>query len=142
MKSGGGGANAILVRGEAIAEHRTRTLRRWPERRVVHGVRLADGLWVANLHAQVHSESRAQADVARAAYATLTWTAGGRAVLGGDMNVLAPFAAGFAHAGGHGVDHVLARGLTANGPARALDHPGLSDHAPVFVELATGEGSA
>ena len=34
IKSNGGGANAILVRGAAIAEHRRRVLRRWPERRV------------------------------------------------------------------------------------------------------------
>ena len=40
LKSSGGGANAILVRGEPILEHRAARLRRWPERRWVHGVRL------------------------------------------------------------------------------------------------------
>ena len=46
IKSCGGGANAILVRGEGVREHRVRTLRSWPERRVVHGVRLERGWWV------------------------------------------------------------------------------------------------
>jgi hypothetical protein len=44
IKSWGGGANAILVRGERVLEHRLRTLRAWPERRVVHGVRLRSAL--------------------------------------------------------------------------------------------------
>jgi len=136
MKSGGGGANAILVRGERIADHRTLTLRRWPERRVVHAVRLDSGVWVANLHAQVHSEARAAADVARAARALLGWAGGAPAVLGGDANVRQPFAPGFTHAGGHGVDHVLARGMRARGTARVPERGGLSDHAPVLVELA------
>src|SRR5215208_4585033 len=48
---------------EAIAEHRVRTLRAWPERRVVHGVRHERGWWVGNLHATEHSEPRAQADL-------------------------------------------------------------------------------
>src|SRR3954447_11678947 len=67
IKSNGGGANAIMVREPLrIAEHRALALRRRPERRVAHGVRLADGPWVVNLHAQVHSEQRAQADIAKA----------------------------------------------------------------------------
>src|SRR4051794_11798764 len=36
IKSWGGGSNAILVRGDAILEHRTRRLRLDPERRVAH----------------------------------------------------------------------------------------------------------
>jgi len=141
VKSGGGGANAILVRGQAIAEHRRRTLRCLPERRVVHAVRLADGTWVANLHAQVHSERRAQADVARAAGAVLGWAGGAPAVLGGDTNTRAPRAPGFAAIGGRGVDHVLARGFRAAGRARVLERDGLSDHAPLLVTL-TREGAA
>src|SRR3982750_1991701 len=43
VKSQGGGANAILVRSEEIVEDRAVALRRWPERRVAHGVRLASG---------------------------------------------------------------------------------------------------
>src|SRR5436309_2556632 len=49
MRSGGGSANAILVRGERIGVRARRRLRWWPERRVVHAVRLApSGVWVAN----------------------------------------------------------------------------------------------
>jgi len=136
IKSGGGGANAILVRGERIAEHRTHRLRWWPERRVVHAVRLAGGAWVANLHAQVHSDQRACADIAEAATTVLAWAGGAPVVLGGDLNVRDPgTVAGFERAGGHGVDHVLARGLTPDGPPRVLDRGALSDHAPVLVKL-------
>jgi endonuclease/exonuclease/phosphatase family metal-dependent hydrolase len=136
IKSWGGGANAILVRGAAVTEHRMRTLRAWPERRVVHGVRLEHAWWVCNLHAQAHSEARAQADVALAATTASAWSAGAPVVLGGDLNTRAPIAAGFAHAAGDGVDHVLARGLHVAGPARTLPHGRLSDHAPVLASLA------
>src|SRR3954471_24758357 len=92
MRSGGGSANAILVRGERIGARARRRLRLWPERRVVHAVRLAGSrVWGPTLHAQVHSEARAQADGARAAAAVTAW-AGPDApiVLGGDFNVRAP----------------------------------------------------
>jgi len=136
IKSGGGGANAILVRGASIREHRVHRLRWWPERRVVHAVALEGGPWVANLHAQVHSDERACADIAEAARVALAWAGDAPAILGGDLNVRDPgTVAGFAHAGGHGVDHVLARGLAPVGAARALDRGALSDHAPVRVEL-------
>ncbi len=136
IKSNGGGANTILVRGQAITEHRRATLRRCPERRVVHAVRTADGAWWANFHAQVHSEARALADARTAARELLGWSADApRLVLGGDTNVRAPVAPGFAHLGGHDVDHVLARGWTRVG-ARLLDAGALSDHAPVLVEVA------
>ncbi len=136
IKSNGGGSNAILVRGEAIAEHRRTTLRWWPERRVVHGVRLAtSGIWVANLHAQAHSEVRAQADLARGAALTREWARGAPSVFGGDTNTRQPRAAGFVLAGGHDVDHLLVRGLQVTERARRLHRGGLSDHAPVVVDL-------
>lgn len=136
VKSWGGGANAILVRGEAVAEHRLRTLRAWPERRVVHGVRLAGGRWVCNLHAQAHSEARAQADVALAAATATEWAAGAPIVLGGDLNTRAPIAPGFAHAAGHSVDHVLVRPANVAAPGRTLERGPLSDHLPVLAEVA------
>ena len=43
---------------------------------MVHGVRLERGWWVCNLHAQAHSEARAQADVARAAATAIAWSRG------------------------------------------------------------------
>src|SRR3954468_4583227 len=115
IKSWGGGANAILVRGDRIIEHRKLLLRRRPERRVVHAVRLESGLWVGNLHAQVHSEERAQADIALAARTLAGWGGGGPFVLGGDTNVRVPRAAGLLPAGGHGVDHILMAGLGVAG---------------------------
>jgi endonuclease/exonuclease/phosphatase family metal-dependent hydrolase len=139
VRSGGGSANAILVRGGArIAARARRRLRLWPERRVVHAVRLEpSGVWVANLHAQVHSPARAEADTALAAETVLRW-AGPQApvVLGGDFNQRRPHAEGFALAGGHGVDHILVRGPAVAGRARVLDRGPLSDHAPVLVELS------
>jgi endonuclease/exonuclease/phosphatase family metal-dependent hydrolase len=133
VKSWGGGCNAILVRGEAIAEHRTRTLRLRPERRVMHAVRLGD-VWVANLHAQVRPQLAARHDIAVAAAAALEWAGDGPLLLGGDFNLKDPAAAGMRDAGGHGIDRVLVRGFEPG--ARELpDRQGLSDHAPVIIGL-------
>jgi endonuclease/exonuclease/phosphatase family metal-dependent hydrolase len=143
MRSGGGSANAILGRGgERIAARARRRLRLWPERRVVHAVRLEpSGVWVANLHAQVHSGERAAADLALAARTVLGW-AGPDApvVLGGDLNRRRPRADGFTVIGGHDVDFVLARGLAASGPVQVLDRGPLSDHAPVLAALTRHPG--
>jgi endonuclease/exonuclease/phosphatase family metal-dependent hydrolase len=134
VKSWGGGSNAILVRGHAIAEHRVLALRLRPERRVMHAVRLADGRWVGNIHAQVRPPLYARSDVARAATALLDWAGDAPVVLGGDFNLRDPAAAGLHDAGGHGIDRVLARGLRGTG-TELPDRAGLSDHAPVLVEL-------
>ena len=141
IKSNGGGANAILVRGDRIAERHRRRLRWWPERRVVHAVRLAGGAWVGNVHAQVHSEARAQADVGVSCETVRAWSGGAPFVLGGDLNVRAPIAPGMTHAGGHGVDHVLCSGFE---PVRSTvpNRGPLSDHAPVIVELREGSAAA
>src|SRR3954469_22523662 len=72
LKSGGGGCNAILVRGIPILEHRAERLRRLPEGRWVHGVRLPDG-WAVNVHAHNHPEPAAQADCQRAIAAMRSW---------------------------------------------------------------------
>jgi endonuclease/exonuclease/phosphatase family metal-dependent hydrolase len=136
IKSWGGGANAILVRTDRVLEHRRLTLRSWPERRVVHGVHLERGCWVCNLHAQAHSEARAQADVARAAATAIAWSAGAPVVLGGDLNTRRPLTPGFEAVAGHGVDHVLARLLRAGESGRTLERGQLSDHAPVLAHVA------
>lgn len=133
LKSNGGGANAILVRGLGIAAHERRRVRRWPERRVVHAVRDGEGRWFANLHASVHA--RAPADVARARAAALRWVGDAPLVLGGDFNVRDPRVPAFLHAGGGRIDHVFARGLEPAGRGEVLDRGGLSDHAPVLVSL-------
>jgi endonuclease/exonuclease/phosphatase family metal-dependent hydrolase len=130
LKANGGGANAILAR-VPIEGHRCVELTRRPERRVAHGVRLADGGWVANLHATRQPKTRTRADVERAAAA---WTDAERLVLGGDFNLARVDAPGLEHVAGHGVDHVLARGWRG-GAAEVLDAGRLSDHRPVRVAL-------
>jgi endonuclease/exonuclease/phosphatase family metal-dependent hydrolase len=134
IKSNGGGANAILVRGKIVAERHV-LLRRWPERRVCHAVQLADGTWCANLHAQVNSTARALADIEHAASATLEWARGGPAILGGDFNVPRPRAPGFDMLGGHGVDHVLGHGFAPAGRVEVPQRDRLSDHAAVIVAV-------
>ncbi|MCW2996776.1 MAG: endonuclease/exonuclease/phosphatase family protein [Solirubrobacterales bacterium] len=141
IKSNGGGCNAILVRGSAITDHRVVVLRRRPERRVAHAVRLADGQWVANLHAQVHSEAFAQADLAAAAAAVDRW-AGAQApvILGGDTNTRRPRAGDLEVLGGHDVDFILARDWRRQGPVATLERGTLSDHSPVGMTLTRREG--
>jgi endonuclease/exonuclease/phosphatase family metal-dependent hydrolase len=135
IKSNGGGSNAILIRGSDPGEdHRFAVLRTNPERRVVHGVRVGD-TWIANVHAQVWSEERAQQDAATAAAQALAWAGDARVILGGDFNTRAPHPPGLTDLGGHKVDRILARGWAAASPAKALDHGHLSDHAPIVIDL-------
>ncbi len=140
IKSGAGGANAILVRDAAITEHRRVTLRLWPERRVMHAVRLASGTWIANIHAMAHVEARAQADVSVAARALAGWTGDAPVVFGGDFNLRRVEVPGFTHVAGHSVDHVLVRGLHPTARAERPDRGELSDHQP--LRIAVREGSA
>jgi len=139
LKANGGGCNAILVRGlGGIAAHARLRLRVWPERRVVHAVRVRDGgRWFANLHASVHHDARARADLARAREAALRWAGEAPLVLGGDLNVRDPRVAGFVEAGGHDVDFVFARGFALDATGTELDRGALSDHAPVLATLRT-----
>jgi endonuclease/exonuclease/phosphatase family metal-dependent hydrolase len=134
VKSWGGGVNAILVRQGPITRHRVATLRRLPERRVMHGVRLQDGTWVCNVHAQVRPPLAARNDIATAGRLALEWAGEARVLLGGDFNVTDPAVTGLRRMGGSGVDLVLARGFAH--PVRTMpDRHGLSDHAPVLLEL-------
>jgi endonuclease/exonuclease/phosphatase family metal-dependent hydrolase len=141
IKSGGGGANAMLLRGAElrIAEHRTLLLCRWPERRRLHAVRLlAAGreLWVGNLHATVHDDPAARREAERARVAMARWAAGAPVVLGGDFNVRGLALAGLAAAANHDVDYIFVVGVQVVGEAQVLDRGSLSDHAPVAVRLA------
>jgi endonuclease/exonuclease/phosphatase family metal-dependent hydrolase len=129
IKSHGGGANAILVRGLEIVEHRRLLLGRWPERRWLHAVALGSGAWVGNLHTEARADQGQ-----RAAEALLSWAGGSPAVLGGDFNVREPQLDGFTLAGGHGVDQVFAAPHEA-GSAQVLERGSLSDHAPVLVSV-------
>jgi endonuclease/exonuclease/phosphatase family metal-dependent hydrolase len=134
VTSGGGGSNVLLAR-TPIGEHRRRRLRWWPERRMVHAVRLSGGLWAANFHATVRDPLRATADVERARAAAVEWSGGAPVVLGGDFNLRRPVVPGFVHAGTSKVDHIFARGLGPVGPAEVIERGHLSDHAPLAVTL-------
>ena len=137
LKSGGGGCNAILVRGQNVLDQRALRLAWRPERRWAHGVRLEDGTWVVNLHATVRDPPRALAECRRAAEAGRAWAAGAPLVLGGDFNLRGhPELPGLREAAGHYVDHVFASGLEPAGPGEILDRGRLSDHAPVVGLLA------
>jgi endonuclease/exonuclease/phosphatase family metal-dependent hydrolase len=136
LKSSGGGANTILVRGIAIEEHRVVRLRHIPEQRWAHGVRLADGSWVVNLHAQNGPVRLAIADCERALATARGWAGNAPMVFGGDLNWRTPEFAGLIHLAGHDVDHLFTSGRPANGPGEVLDSGILSDHKPVTVTLA------
>jgi len=84
LKSNGGGANAILVRGE-ILDHRWVELTRTPERRVAHAVRLDSG-WVVNVHSSTHRDEWALRDTLRA----LEWAPQPLQLFGGDVNLRHP----------------------------------------------------
>jgi len=134
IKSNGGGANAILVRGDAIVEHRVRRLCAWPERRWVHAVRLqTSGMWVANLHAGGPAR-----DAQLAAETALRWAGDAPLVFGGDFNIRGLALEGFACAGGHEVDYVFVRRLSIASEPEVPDRGRLSDHAPVLVTIAPG----
>ena len=136
IRSGNGGCNAILVRGERIVEHRAVRLRWRPERRNMHAVRLASGLWAANIHAEKQPRPRPLRDIARAGNALHAW-AGDAApiVFGGDFNIGDPEVPGLDRISWNGVDDVFARGLSRVGRGQVLDPRPLSDHRPILVEL-------
>ena len=136
IKSNGGGANAILVRGATITEHRRRRLRFRPERRVVHSVRLGEGTWIGNVHATANPKPLARADMAEAGSALIRWAAAAPVLLGGDCNVADPVVPGFRDVGGHRIDRFFVRGgIVVTHAPRTLRAEGLSDHAPVLVEV-------
>ena len=136
LKSWGGGCNAILVRGEPILEHRALRLRRRPEARWVHGVRLAGG-WVVNVHSHNHPEAAALADTQAAIAAAREWAAGMPLVFGGDINLKRPPEfPGLVRVAGNHVDHLFTDGRAAAGKPQAINRGVLSDHPPVAVTLA------
>jgi endonuclease/exonuclease/phosphatase family metal-dependent hydrolase len=137
LKANGGGANAILVRRPPVAARARIRLTWLPERRVAHGVGLADGTWVVNLHATTDPKTRTHADVARARDAALRWAGGAPVVLGGDLNLTHPDVPGFTRVASHHVDHLFVRGLAAGGGGRGtrLDAGALSDHRPLLADV-------
>jgi endonuclease/exonuclease/phosphatase family metal-dependent hydrolase len=129
LKANGGGANAILVRGDVL-EHRSALLTRSPERRFAHGVRL-DGGWVVNVHASTPDGS---ADSLRALAAARTWANGAPLLFGGDLNVKRPALPGMVRIAGNHVDHLFTEGRRGR-DATVLERGRLSDHPPVAVTV-------
>ncbi len=158
IKSNGGGANALLLRGASLTAARAgavagrsrrpfarKLLRAWPERRVAQAAWLPDGGLAVNFHGS------ARAELAREELARLwTWASalagGAPIVLGGDLNLrerelIAP--AGAVHLAQRDVDHVFALGYELSGPPevlpRTLRRDGgdleLSDHPPLLAGL-------
>jgi endonuclease/exonuclease/phosphatase family metal-dependent hydrolase len=141
IKSNGGGANAILARVDRIVEHRSVRLRWAPERRWAHGVQLAYGIWLVNLHAAAHAPERARRDVLVAAREARSWAHDLPLVLGGDFNLVEPEVEGLRPVADRDVDHVLIGDrLRAVGEAQTLDRGTLSDHLPLAVTLDVGPG--
>jgi endonuclease/exonuclease/phosphatase (EEP) superfamily protein YafD len=137
IKSNGGGANAILVRRDRIVADRAQRLTSRPERRWVHGVRLASGVWVANLHATAHDTRAAGRDGRAAAAAAIRWSAGDPLVLGGDFNLREPEFDGLTRIAGRDVDHLFVAGLQPVGEAEVLERGALSDHPPLVATTTT-----
>ena len=135
LAAAGGGCNAILVRGATIAEHRERELTRQPERRAMHGVRLASGEWIVNLHASTHPPEQRRADLLGAAATALEWAAGAPLVFGGDLNSTRPAMPGLRHVAGDHVDHFFTEGRPATSEPEVLDAGRLSDHKALRVAV-------
>ena len=104
---------------------------------MVHGVRLERGWWVCNLHAQAHSEARAQADVA------LRRDDGDR-VVGGRARSCSAATSTRAIRWRRASSSSPATASTTSsrdgcapaGPGRTLERGRLSDHAPVLADVA------
>jgi endonuclease/exonuclease/phosphatase family metal-dependent hydrolase len=141
IKSNGGGANAILARSDRIVEHRSVRLCRVPERRWAHGVQLAYGIWVVNLHATAHAPDRARRDLTLAARDARTWSRDLPLVLGGDFNLRTPEVEGLRSVADSDVDHLLiGQRLRVVEAAQTLDRGTLSDHLPLAVTLDVRPG--
>jgi endonuclease/exonuclease/phosphatase family metal-dependent hydrolase len=134
IKSNGGGANAILVRNDRIVADRAQRLCRWPERRWVHGVQLASGVWLANLHATAHDTGAAWRDGRGAAAAAADWAGGAPRVLGGDFNLRTPEFDEMTCIASRDVDHLFVSGLLPIGRPEVLDRGALSDHPPLVAK--------
>ena len=159
IKSSEGGSNQLLVRSpDGIADHRTVTLARLPERRRMQWARLDSGVCVVNLHASAGRPVKAAAEVLRAAALGVDWSGPDPLVFGGDLNLRpagtpGPFAELRERFGlgeptaPKAIDHLLVRGLrVAQAPRRLPDGERdladadgrlirLSDHAPVVAEF-------
>lgn len=136
MGAAGGGAGAILARSDRIVAERSTLLCRRPERRVVHGVALACGVWVSNLQA---SPSGAEHELRAAVRASWEWARTARLplILGGDLKLDRPDAEGLRIAASCADGHVLcgaAVGIRSDTVTRLKPGP-LSGHVPLAITV-------
>ena len=136
LKSNGGGCERDPRARRAIDEHRAERLRRQPEARWVHGVRLAGAGWVVNVHSHNHPEPAARADTERRRRGARRWAGGAPLVFGGDVNLRRARLPGLVHVAGNHVDHLFTDGRAGRRRGEVLDRGPLSDHPPVAVTLA------
>jgi len=143
-----GQANAILVapRHAATDLGHERISEPGRERRLVHAVRIAPGVTIANLHASNDHRRPGvpRAEAARAAaFAEHVAAPGDAVVLAGDFNVADPRLAGYSLPC-TGIDHVLVRGArvasVVSWPRERRVQNGvvLSDHPVVEARLEVG----
>ena len=99
--------------GRWITAHRTRRLSLLPERRWVHGVRLA-----AASGSAICTRPRTQRQVRAPRRRRPAWAGGMPILLGGDFNLRGLALDQFAYAGGHGVDHVFVHGSWPSATSR------------------------
>lgn len=142
LGAAGAAANVILARSDRIIADGSTPLGRRPERRRVHGVALAVGVWVSNVQVSAHPAA-AEADLRRAAEVSREWARARRLglILGGEIRLsdaAASGACGLQAAASAGAAHVLCgEGATARpGTAARLEHGALSAHDPLAVTLA------
>jgi endonuclease/exonuclease/phosphatase family metal-dependent hydrolase len=129
-----GEGDAILAaRRYRLTDERSTVVSRDGLRRVVHGVRLDGGIFVANAHITGDHEqlSRVAEFVSEEP----------RVVVGGDLNLPGAGLPGFSTPLAGSIDQVLVRGLPAGSPVawpedrRRLGRYLLSDHAPVELTV-------
>ena len=129
-----GEADAILVkRGLALGERREAVVSTSGLRRIVHGVRVGDGLFVANFHIGADEEQLRRVVEFVGSEEPV--------VLAGDANLLSVGAPGFSVPLAGSIDQVLVRGLPSTAPVawpeerRRVGGRLLSDHAPVELHV-------
>lgn len=129
-----GEADAILVKRDLqLGERREAVVSSSGLRRIAHGVRFGDGLFVANFHIGGDEEQWRR---------VVEFVAGEeRVVLAGDANLPSAWAPGFSAPLSGSIDQVLVRGLPATAPIawpeerRRVGGRLLSDHTPVELHV-------
>jgi endonuclease/exonuclease/phosphatase family metal-dependent hydrolase len=129
-----GEADAILTaRRFRLSDERCTVVAERGLRRIVHGVRLEGGIYVANAHIT--------GDEAQLARVGEFVAAESRVVVAGDFNLPGAGLPGFSPPLPGSIDQVLVRGLPAGAPVawpddrRRFERRLLSDHAPVELEV-------